>query len=112
MTRKSILFVIIATTLLSCNTSLKYFNKNAISCPGYYEEGKVAEIYFIKNKNFRKISHLLKTKYGATSIRHIFFINSKEIYYCEFYEKLHIISCLILDQNLEVVSQEKLQFDY
>ena len=112
MIRKSVLFAFIVTGLVSCNTSLKYFNKNAISCPGYYEVKKDAEIYFIKNKEFRSVSHLLKAKYDATSIRHIFFIKSKEIYYCEFYENPYSINCLILNKNLEIVSQEKLQFDY
>ena len=112
MIKKSVLFAIIISCSISCNTSLKYFNENAISCPGYYEVEKDAGIYFIKNKEFKRISHLLKTKYDATSIGHIFFIESKEIYYCEFYENPHTINCLILGKNLEFVSQEKVQFDY
>lgn len=98
--------------LYSCNTSAKYFKKNSINCPNYIELDKGKTIYFVKNKEFRNISTLLKTSYGAISIRHIFFIKSKNIYYCEFYSNSYIINCLILGKNMEIISQKEIHFDY
>ena len=69
-------------------------------------------IGFINNKEFKKIENFIKKEYNTKSIRNIFFIKSKELYYCEFYIYDYSIECLFLDKNMEVNSQDRVDFDW
>lgn len=116
MTKKVLLYVIVVLCLCSCKTpswKTKSFDlkiKNQVNCFDILNN-HVGDIYFIKNKEFRKVSKFLKKKYNVTYIRHIFYIESKKQYYCEFNINDYTIKCLLIDKNFEVMSFEEISFD-
>lgn len=112
MFKKALIIVVIIFCLFSCNISSKYFTKNSPSCANYFEIEKDAEVLFIKNKEFKELSSLLKDEYGASTIRLIVYFKSKNKFYCEFYTNRHTVLCLLLDDNKRVVSKEKVEFDF
>lgn len=107
-----VITTIFSSCFLSCNISSKLFIENSPSCSNFLEIEEDAEIFFIKNKEFKKVSNLLKKDHGATTIRLIIFFKPKKIFYCEFYKESNIIHCLLLDESMKVISKEKVEFDY
>lgn len=112
MFKKVIIVGILISCLLSCNTSSKNFMKNSPTCSNYFKIEADAEVFFIKNKEFKEISYLLKNKHGASTIRQVVYFKSKNIFYCEFYTNRHTVLCLLLDDNKRLISKEKVEFDY
>lgn len=112
MIRQVILFIFIGFCLLGCNISSKYLSKNAPSCSSYFELEKAGEIYFIENKEFKKISNLLVVNYGAIEVRQIVYFKPQDVYYCEFYKNDYTVKCLLLDNDMKLISKENLEFDY
>src|SRR5690606_33927001 len=112
MVKQVISFIFIVYCLLGCNISSKYFSNNALSCSSYFELKKEDEIYFIENKEFKNISNLLAIDYGAIEIRQIVYFKPQDVYYCEFYKNDYTIKCLLLDNDMKIISKEKLEFDY
>ncbi|MDR2204788.1 MAG: hypothetical protein LBE36_01325 [Flavobacteriaceae bacterium] len=98
--------------LSGCNISSSLFDKYESNCLSSFGLGKYEDISFIKNKEFKEISNLLKTEYGAKSIRQILYVKSKNMYYCEFHENSYTINCVLLGKDMNMVSQEKLEFDW
>lgn len=95
----------------SCNTSSIYFKKYEANCLKSFGI-KFEEINIIKNKEFNEKSKILKLKFGATDIIQILYIETKKNYYCEYYVSRDIIKCQILDENMNIVSEKILQFEY
>lgn len=112
MLKKVILIGLLISCILSCNTSFMYFTKKSPSCSNYFAIEVDSEVFFIKNKEFKEISDLLKNKHGASTIRQIVYFKSKNIFYCEFYTNRYTVLCLLLDDNKELISKEKVEFDY
>lgn len=108
---KRFLFVILLFGLQSCNISSVYYKKNEPSFLNNFDI-KFYETEPINKKEFKEKSKILKLKYGATDIRIIRFIESKKNYYCEFYTYRDTIKCLLLDENMNIVSEKTIQFDY
>lgn len=112
MFKRVLTVAILISCLSSCNISSMYFAKNSPSCSNYFEMEKGGEVFFVKNKEFKEISNLLKDNHGATIIRQIVYFKSKNIFYCEFYTNRDTVLCLLLDDNKKVVSKETVEFDY
>lgn len=112
MVKQVILLFFIVYCLPGCNTSSRYFSQNSPSCSGYLELEKEAEVFFIKNKEFKEISNLLKKEHKATIIRNIVYFKSKNMFYCEFYTNRDTVLCLFLDDDKKVISKENVEFDY
>jgi hypothetical protein len=112
MLKIAVLTIILTSCLLSCNLSSKLFFENSPTCSNFLEVEKKAEVHFIKNKEFKKVSNLLKKDHGATTIRLVIFFKPKKKFYCEFNKESNIIHCLLLDESMKVISKEKVEFDY
>ncbi len=112
MIKRVIIVGVLISCLLSCNTSSIYFIKNSPSCSNYFEIEAESEVFFIKNKEFKEISNLLKNKYRASTILQIVYFKSKNIFYCEFYTNRDTVLCLLLDDNKRLISKEQVEFDY
>lgn len=69
-------------------------------------------VEFINNKEFKKIENFIKKEYEAKSIRNVFFMKSKKLYYCEFYIYDYSIECLLLDRNMKVDFHDRVDFDW
>ncbi|SFJ19974.1 hypothetical protein [Myroides guanonis] len=80
-------------------------------CKGV-EDFDYEDIEFINNKEFKKIENFIKKEYNAKSIRNIYFIKYKELYYCEFFIYDYSIECLLLDKNMEVNFHDRVDFDW
>lgn len=117
MTKKIISCIIVILSLCSCKTtiwktkSFKLNTENQVICSDVLMKYGLEDIYFIKNKEFRKISKILKNEHNATYIRNIFYVEPKEQYYCEYYINNYTINCLFIDKNFEVTSFEEFSFD-
>lgn len=117
MKKKFLLNIIVILCLCSCKSvgwktkSFDLMTKNQVNCFEVLNNHGSEDIYFIKNKEFRKISKFLRKKYDVTYIRNIFYIKSKEQYYCEFNINNYTINCLLIDKNFKVISFEKFSFD-
>lgn len=117
MTKKILPYLIVILCLYSCKTpswkttSFDLMTKNQVNCFDILNNHSSEDIYFIKNKEFRKISRFVRNKYNVTYIRNIFYIKSKKQYYCEFNINNYTIKCLLIDKKFEVVSEEEFHFD-
>lgn len=112
MLKKSIIIAVVFFCFNSCSRmSSGLFHKNEIYCKNI-QPYKIEDIHFVNNKEFKKISKLLKTKYGATSIRNIFYIKSTGFYYTDFYINNYIIQCVVLGKEMECISREEIHFDW
>lgn len=117
MTKKNVLCIIIVLCLCGCRTaswktkSFDLMTKNQVNCFEVLNNHGSEDIHFIRNKEFKKISKFLQKKYKVTYIRNIFYIESKEQYYCEFNINNYTINCLLIDKNFEVMSFEEFSFD-
>lgn len=112
MIRLYVQITLIVICLTGCNTSVNLFSKSIPNCASYLDLEKEGEVYFIKNKELRKISNLLKKNYNANKILQVVFFKPQMLYYCEIYKNNGIVLCLILDNNLQLLSEKKLQFDW
>lgn len=113
MTKKLLSCIIMILCLYSCKTkSFKLNTENQVLCSDVLVKYGLEDIYFIKNKEFRKISKILKSKHNATYIRNIFYVESKEQYYCEFNINDYTINCLFIDKNFNVISFDEIYFDF
>ena len=107
-----------ALCLCSCRTasrktqSFDLYTKNRVRCSDVLITYGLEDICYIKNKKFRKISKFLRKKYKATYIRNIFYIESKEQYYCEFNIYESTINCLFIDENFNVISFDEMYIDF
>ena len=114
---KKIVCIIVVLCLCGCKTaswettSFELMTKNQVNCFDVLNNHGSEDIYFIKNKEFKKISKFLKKKYDVTYIRNIFYIKSKDQYYCEFNINKYTINCLLIDKDFEVISFEEFSFD-
>ncbi len=108
---KKLFILIIVFCIYSCNLSLRSSVKHNSNCLYYFNLENENEYVFLKNKEFRKISSTLKTKYNAILVRQIFFFRLKKIYYCEYFGENNTIHCLILDKDLKLISKKEIQFD-
>lgn len=86
-------------------------SKNQVNCFNTFINHGYEDIRYIKNKEFRKVSKILRKKYNATYIRNIFYIESKEQYYCEFNINNYTIHCLLIDKDLNFIDFEEIIFD-
>ena len=112
MIKKILPYIVAVLCLFSCKTkSLKLKTVNQTLCSDVVVRYGYEDICFIKNKEFRKISRFLRKKYNVTYIRNIFYIKSKEQYYCEFNINDYTINCLFMDKNFKVISSDEYSFD-
>lgn len=117
MTKKIVSCIIVILCLCSCKTaswkttSFDLMTKNQVNCFDVLNNHSSEDIYFIKNKEFKKISKFLRKNYNVTYIRNVFYIKSREQYYCEFNINNYTINCLFVDKNFEVISFEEFSFD-
>lgn len=116
MKNKILSGIIVILCLCSCKTaswktiSYDLMTKNQVNCFDVLNN-HVGDIYFIQNKEFRKISKNLKNKHNATYIRNIFYVESRKQYYCEFNINDYTINCLFIDKDFNVISFEEFSFD-
>jgi len=114
---KKVIIALLFFCLYSCSTvgwktkSFDLNTKNQVICSDVLFKQGFEDIRFIKNKEFRKIEKFLRKKHKATYIRNIFYVESKEQYYCEFNINDYTINCLFLDKNFKVISFDELVFD-
>lgn len=114
---KNISCIIVILCLCGCRTvgwktkSFDLKTKNQVNCFDVLNNYGSEDIYFIKNKEFRKISKFLRKKHNATYIRNVFYVESKAQYYCEFNINDYTINCLFIDKNFNVISFDEIYFD-
>ena len=108
MALKLFISILSVSLLVNCNLSSKYFQQNSPCCSKYYDVISNELPVFVKNKKFREVYKYLKEEYGAKQINLIFYVESKKIYYTEFYINHYTVICLILDDNLKEISKEEI----
>lgn len=110
LVKRSIVLILII--FYSCNSSSNLFLKNNVKCYEGIGDSDYENIEFIKNKEFQKVEEFIKKEYKAKSIRNIFYIKSKQLYYCEFYVYDYAIECLLLDSNMKTNFHNRVDFDW
>lgn len=105
--------VFISVICIGCYSLSRTTNsRNNISCLESFNSNWLLNKNDVSNKVYRAIKSILNKKYGSIDIKVLYYINSKDIYYCEFHTDAFTRYCVFVDRKWRIVELDQIYYDY